>query len=710
MVQFFGKGEIVKGSDVEITVALFSPCAVIPVEDITEFVCNFYTDGSGSITKQLIDFTVAGANGTVHLNKEELEVLGDGNIRYVLEYTYVDEEGETHVTKDISSSYYLKTPKPYTPIHIVTEDNTQYFDKLVKRADYLYDAEYSQLDYEYAKDYFKTKAPELVQGGCTSVRNGNFYGRNLDWLYSNYVDVIVHTKDTLGVSGAISTLTKDYVESDQKGTIYKLVPFYLQDGINTHGVFANVNVVNKEESKGTTTYSIPAIEKRDEICSIMLVRYILDNFNTATEAVEYIRDYVSIYMPGALTDMGYESHWMIGDSQKTYVLEIVNNHIVYKEQNILSNFYIDGTTANTDGTYYSIIDNPAHNPITENGLTPYASGVERYNIAALHEGTMRELMNKLMYTQTYTKNEGNDFWYSEYVGAGLGIDNTVADYEENGRIGRIKQQFAERTRENPVTWQTTHSCVYDISGLTLEIIAQEDPEQIFEAILERQFQGAQGARGEQGIQGSQGARGLDGAQGSQGARGLDGAQGPQGARGLDGAQGPQGAQGDKGEQGIQGAQGDKGDTIEYTAGSGISIDNNVISCTVTGSTGGLKIYHLDRMTSGECKSLYDELVIESRKEYPEYGNYRILRVCNGDGGSYYFSTEMEFYITGMEKNNAFYFTNVIGNNRYDRLILQRFTLESNGIITSVNANTINPVYTAGTGIKINENHVISLDN
>lgn len=121
-------------------------------------------------------------------------------------------------------------------------------------------------------------------------------------------------------------------------------------------------------------------------------------------------------------------------------------------------------------------------------------------------------------------------------------------------------------------------------------------------------QGATGAQGPQGAQGIQGVQGATGAQGPQGAQGAQGEKGEKGDTGEAGAQGAQGVQGATGAQGAQGERGEKGDTGEtgaqgpqgatgaqgavgpagtYTAGTGISIENDVISCTITGGSGNV---------------------------------------------------------------------------------------------------------------------------
>jgi len=87
---------------------------------------------------------------------------------------------------------------------------------------------------------------------CTSGRFGNFHARNLDWYYDNEVDFIVRTKAHDGLYASISTctaipqLSDKVVASREYSDKYKMLPFYVTDGINEHGVVVNGNVVPKD--------------------------------------------------------------------------------------------------------------------------------------------------------------------------------------------------------------------------------------------------------------------------------------------------------------------------------------------------------------------------------------------------------------------------------------------------------------------------------
>ena len=346
--------------------------------------------------------------------------------------------------------------------------------------DYFYEMICDNVDYDYAYDYFKKTKP-IISGACSSIRNGNWYGRNFDWIYDESVEFIVRTPKTNNCYASISIanvngLTNEIVKSKVNSPLYKIAPFMLTDGINEKGVVINTNVVPLD--KGITSRTVPAISEKVEICSIMLVRYVLDHFSTAKEAAEYIRDYMAVYMPNNLLQMNYETHYMIADKDKTYLVEFIGNETVISEMDkpYMTNFYLEGVVFNQDGKVYT----PAsenHRP-SENNITNNGSGLERYNLivdnysSANSKSGMRELMNKLKYTN-YCKDSG---WFTEFVGVNnLTVDSEVSDFTTT--VAYSKGMFANRTR-NGSTWQTVHSVVYDIENRKAYIITQEDDKEL----------------------------------------------------------------------------------------------------------------------------------------------------------------------------------------------------------------------------------------
>lgn len=54
----------------------------------------------------------------------------------------------------------------------------KYKIKPVKK--YLYEADYDDVDYDFAKDYFDLGKADILLGVCSAVRKGNLLGRKFD--------------------------------------------------------------------------------------------------------------------------------------------------------------------------------------------------------------------------------------------------------------------------------------------------------------------------------------------------------------------------------------------------------------------------------------------------------------------------------------------------------------------------------------------------
>lgn len=329
---------------------------------------------------------------------------------------------------------------------------------MTKIEDYFYHEQFMDIDPAYADDFIRTKFKQTL-GGCSSVRKGNLYGRNYDWKYNNtnyfLVDVFRSSNSKYyyhGMAGIDNLQEEDY----------KVLPFILLDGINENGVVANVNVVPIND-KGRTTGTTPAIEQRDEVCQVGLVSYILQNFKTATEAVTYIRDYVSVYAPLKI-DM--ELHIMVADENYTYILEFIENELkILSGREFMTNFHIFGTNLNTDG----------HVDISS--VSDYGSGVERFNIisdnyAGLKDRkSMQNLLKKLYFSNAY-KETTDPIWKTEFVDPSNELKVTTDISEFMPTIEAARELYKNATRDGRL-WQTCHTTIYDIDTKTIFISVQE---------------------------------------------------------------------------------------------------------------------------------------------------------------------------------------------------------------------------------------------
>lgn len=358
--------------------------------------------------------------------------------------------------------------------------------KSIKYLDqFLYETEYEEFDYKFANDYFNSVRIQPNIFGCSSVRSGDFYGRNFDWFYDYSASFIVKAPRTknhyasIGVAGGITELTDEFLESGEYSDKYKLVPFMMLDGINEHGVFCNTNIVHADH--GITRDSVPTAEKTAEICNISMVRYILDNFRTAKSAAEYIREHVDVYTLDTLAEMDYDIHIMVGDASNTYVIEFLDEDGIrracFKEQDKMTNFYVNDVSFNEDGTVYTPETQDAeHNAEITNHITANGCGLERWNLIvsefdnANSRHGMRKLLTDLFYTNSYT----NRKWCTEFVGLhGLTVSSSYSEYAQYFDL--IEDRFKNRSREEGKsgTWHTTHSCVYNLKDKEFYVVCQE---------------------------------------------------------------------------------------------------------------------------------------------------------------------------------------------------------------------------------------------
>lgn len=365
---------------------------------------------------------------------------------------------------------------------------------LNKLSPYLYDITYPEIDYSNGYDFFEDFHDNI--GLCSSLRSGGYFGRNYDWYYDESASFVIHCPPTddrhgsVGVAGGLKELTDAIADSGVYHKAYKYLPFFTVDGINDAGVTISINVVPAGDSGRTTGTN----ENGQDMCAVMMTRYILDYANSARHAIELIRD-LNIYCP-TVEDLGQEVHWLICDKENSYVVELINNHVVVINEFVndvvaITNFYINGFDGNTSTAYYKSETYDSSNTT----LTPHAMGIERYDIIRkaydnnLNKSQMRSILDSLKYTKSYDA-ENIPFWYSEFsadlsdVYMDLTIDSTVNDYEP--LVSAMIELFENRTR-NGKTWHTVHSSIYDIENKTLYLHSQErDTDYEFEVDAEEQ--------------------------------------------------------------------------------------------------------------------------------------------------------------------------------------------------------------------------------
>lgn len=332
--------------------------------------------------------------------------------------------------------------------------------------EYLYTITYTDFDFfgagEVVKAYYDVH--EASPAACSSVRNGRYYGRNLDYYINKNADFIITTtagKDRFASIGTSADYPLCLRESILNGTLtdedYAAIAYYMTDGINENGVAINVNVVPLDECTRTTGTN----PSGPTVVTNGVVRYVLDHAESVDHAVELIRG-LNLVLPSE-KKFPFEEHWMISDAGKTVVVEVWNNEIVVVEDNVMTNFYLS-------------------HPDTEMGI-----GHERYDIlkANFNEGGTLEGMHKLMKRVWYSNAYSSSIvpvWYSENLEPGCGftwsdilagrVDKALEIIlEDEVAYGSVDEQ--KRLRDG-TEWYTTHSIVYDLESRTMSLTAQEN--------------------------------------------------------------------------------------------------------------------------------------------------------------------------------------------------------------------------------------------
>ena len=403
---------------------------------------------------------------------------------------------------------------PSRSVLVVPQPETMragYFSRLEKLGDYLYEAWYGNLDYETARKWMRRFRPsgdalgtganlgaELRgtgpddrqpaadatgtgagtfgrnrrNGGCTSVRKGCLFGRNLDWYYSELCEFLIHTPASAGrhgvtgMGGNAPELTRSVVESGAYNSGYRWLPYTLADGMNDAGLVCSMNVVPTQRTYDLRDITTGTNPGKPDLCGLMIVRYVLDNHTGALEAAQDIRDNWDVYMPHA-AGLDEELHFLIADSRCTVVLEFVENEariIVKGLEGWITNFRLDGTETHADGT------------IDYGSVEDYGQGLERYDIVAremVNVGTasdMASMMQGLWFTQAYA--DGST-WKTEFSGLhGLMVTDPIEDYADV--MARAREMYLERSRSTAETWHTEHTVVYDQEHLTMMLRVQEE--------------------------------------------------------------------------------------------------------------------------------------------------------------------------------------------------------------------------------------------
>lgn len=356
---------------------------------------------------------------------------------------------------------------------------------------FLYYTELSgkDIDYEYAIKYFYDisfykkgdvnndgkRIENIKNGCCTAIRNSNLFGRNLDWTYDDSdVYVIKYRGDnnkysSIGVGGDISKII-DMQDGYSEEKFNKLLPFLLLDGINEKGLAISINYNPNDFGM---TYGINRDKQGDWISLQMFPRYVLDNFASVKELIDWIKTDGKVYSRFNEDGTNQEYHFLVADKNNTYVIEFVNNEVQaidVKDKPYITNFHVYNTKFEENGK------------VDYKNVSNYANGIERYNIVAENYcqtstlSGMQDVLTKC-YCSNMSKETTQPVWYSEFMYIDYSLDiNTLLTNKEKyiPVIEQAYKEFKTRDRNKHNTFHTLYSCVYNLNDKSLTLITQEE--------------------------------------------------------------------------------------------------------------------------------------------------------------------------------------------------------------------------------------------
>lgn len=330
------------------------------------------------------------------------------------------------------------------------------FGKLTKVADMLYEVSYDT----YSSEIPDASKFDILQGdyACSCVRNGDFLGRNFDFTMNTSPTFVIRTTAnegryaTIGV-GRLANTNSNKVENGLTQDQLDMIPWSILDGINEKGLVCATNIVVKgEDGDVAHTGTNPGAP----VLNVTFApRALLDNCATVDEAVEYLKNHNITALPTEIFDL----HIMISDPEKSYVVEFINNEVVAKEQNFMTNYFLN-------------LDEINEHPL---GLERMQILKDNYDEGNTMEG-MYKLMQRVRYTNSY---KASNKWYSD-LGLTYSQIQNIGD-EADAALEALEKEFEQEQeyvkengfRESSEWWDTVHNTIYDIKNKKIWVTLHE---------------------------------------------------------------------------------------------------------------------------------------------------------------------------------------------------------------------------------------------
>ena len=299
---------------------------------------------------------------------------------------------------------------------------------------YLHALDFADTYPEDAAWYYAQPQPYT---SCSAVRDGNTLSRNYDWTFDSAAEFVLSVSGnadrfaSVGVANVGTNLTEEIVTSGKWSRYYKCLPGHTVDGINEHGVVAEINVVDGPVSGWHTT---------GDLHPLAAVRWVLDHATNAQHAAEYLA--ANIRFPSGWTQ---NFHYMIADAEATYIVENGSAHDVTDGVKVMTNFRLFPTRDTT------------------------GPGQERYDLLL----SSACCITNAWYTRAYSPETS---WLSDFNGSETLMATSKVLWAQKPK----EQHRGETLRSTTTTsdydytwWQTVHTSIYDITNRILRVSVQE---------------------------------------------------------------------------------------------------------------------------------------------------------------------------------------------------------------------------------------------
>lgn len=331
---------------------------------------------------------------------------------------------------------------------------------IIRCSDMLYEVTYSDYTTVVPNDRYADMAGDM---GCSSVRNGDFVGRNFDYFMNQCPTFVIRTTAkegryaTIGV-GRLAGINEAGIKKGLPKEKMDFLPWALLDGMNEKGLVVNTNVLSRADWG-----SRPHTGTKDNLPELNVLftpRALLDNCADVGMALEYLDGHNITPLQSEKMNLQI----MISDPRETYVVEFINNTIVARRQNIMTNYHL---------FYENIPDNAL-------GVERYKVLEENYPMGGESMQSMWELMKKARYTKLY--DYPTHIWYSELSSSTYPYSKLEENKERiEAELSAISKAWkAEKERveksglpEKTPFWDTAHNSIYDIRNKKLWVTVHE---------------------------------------------------------------------------------------------------------------------------------------------------------------------------------------------------------------------------------------------